>query len=324
MNAAVALTAVEHLAPANINQVRQLVERVSDADGDRPLSEHAWLHLRHGGDHGVVHVLAQDDSGHLIGYAHLDTTDPVEGSSVELCVDPQARGQGIGTALVTHAQDRSPDGRLRLWAHGQKSGAMALATSLGYTRSRTLLQMRRSLFTPLPAPTLPHGVRLRTFQPGVDDAHWLAVNAAAFAEHPEQGSWTQRSLELRMAESWFDPEGFFLAVRDEANNANGVTERIVGFHWTKVHGGHTHHHAADGSDHAHQPIGEVYVVGVAPDSVGQGFGKALVLVGLRHLRSAGLSDAMLYVEADNHAARALYESLGFTWWDTDVMFRVEA
>jgi mycothiol synthase len=269
-------------------------------------------------------MLAQDHSGHLIGYAHLDTTDPVEGSSVELCVDPQARGRGIGTALVTQAQHRSPDGRLRLWAHGQKSGAMALATSLGYTRSRTLLQMRRSLFTPLPAPALPDDVRLRTFKPGIDDADWLAVNAAAFAEHPEQGMWTQRSLDLRMAESWFDPKGFFLAVRDDLDSSGATTERIVGFHWTKVHGGHAHHDSADGSDHAHQPIGEVYVVGVAPDCVGHGLGRALVLVGLRHLRSVGLSAAMLYVEADNDAARALYEGLGFTLWDTDVMFRVES
>ena len=34
----------------------------------------------------------------------------------------------------------------------------------------------------------------------------------------------------------------------------------------------------------------------------------------------GLASAMLYVEADNAAAIRLYTALGFTRWETDVMF----
>jgi mycothiol synthase len=64
----------------------------------------------------------------------------------------------------------------------------------------------------------------------------------------------------------------------------------------------------------------VYVVGVDPAERGTGLGRALTLAGLRHLRALGLPDAMLYVDADNTPAIRLYQALGFTRWETDVMF----
>jgi mycothiol synthase len=89
----------------------------------------------------------------------------------------------------------------------------------------------------------------------------------------------------------------------------------VGFHWTKIHGGDT------ASTHEHDPIGEVYVVGVDPGQQGSGLGRALTLTGLRYLRSRGLASVMLYVDEDNTPAIRLYESLGFSHHSTDVMFR---
>ena len=303
------------LEPDEVRAVSALVEAATEADGVRPLSEHVMLHLRYGGDERVRNVLAWVGD-EVAGYAHLDVTDLVAGSSAELVIAPAYRRKGLGRTLAQAVLAETPDGRLRLWSHGEHPGAASLAASMAFRESRALWQMRRSLYAPLPPAELPDGVAVRTFEPGRDDDAWVRLNRAAFEGHPEQGSWTVDDLHRRIREPWFDPAGFFLAARDA---------RLVGFHWTKVHGGAEHPHQQDDRPHAHEghghdPIGEVYVVGVDPAERGTGLGRALTLIGLRHLRQRGLPEAMLYVDEANTAAIRLYTALGFTHWQTDVMF----
>ena len=295
------------LSGADIADVQALVAAATEVDGTAPLSEHVLLHLRHGGDAEAAHLLARDGD-ELVGFAHLDLTDPVAGGAGELVVHPEHRRAGLGSRIVQALLDRAgrsevAAGRLRLWAHGEHPGAVALATTLGFTQARVLWQMRRSLLAPLAEPHLPEGVRLRPFVVGADEREFLRVNNAAFDWHPEQGGWDLDQVKLREAEPWFDPNGFLLAV--------DADDRLLGFHWTKVHG--------DGG-HSHEPIGEVYVLGVDPSARGMHLGAALTLAGLRHLRDRGLRQVMLYVEADNDAAVRVYRDLGFTRWDTDVSY----
>jgi mycothiol synthase len=109
------------------------------------------------------------------------------------------------------------------------------------------------------------------------------------------------------AESWFDADGFLLAVDAE--------DTLLGFHWTKVHAG------GAAGDTEGVPMGEVYVVGVDPAAQGGGLGRALTVAGLRYLAgSRGVDRVMLYVEADNAPAIAVYRRLGFSTWDTDVQY----
>jgi len=302
------------LDPEDADATLALLEAAADTDGVLPLSEHAWLHLRRGGDTGTRNVLVRAD-GRLVGYAHLDPTDKFEGSSGELVVHPDYRRRGIGRALVEQLTSLSPDGRLRLWAHGTHPAAERLASTLGFQRSRALCQMRRSLLAPLPPAPLPDDVTVRTFEVGRDEASWIEVNNRAFAEHPDQSGWTVEDLLRREKEHWFDPAGLFLAER---------AGRLVGFHWTKVHGGsqaHEHDGPAHSHEHDHDAIGEVYVVGVDPSAQGIGLGPALTRIGLAHLRQRGLSQAMLYVDETNTNAVRVYQRLGFAHWATDVTYR---
>lgn len=272
------------LDPADAIAVRAVLRAAADADGVVPLSEHARFGI---GDPSWTHLRAVLPDGALAGYAQLDADH-----TAELVVDPAHRRRGIGRLLLDAVLDA---GAARIWAHGDHPGAAALASATGLHRVRGLLQLARPLAEPFPTPLVPAGVDVRTFRPGDDDGPWLALNAAAFASHPEQGRWDREDLEQRKAEPWFDPAGFFLATR------NG---RPVGFHWTKVEGG----------------TGEVYVLGVHPSEQGGGLGKALALVGLAYLRDRGLRQVTLYVEEANAAAVRLYSDLGFSRVGIDVQY----
>jgi mycothiol synthase len=62
-------------------------------------------------------------------------------------------------------------------------------------------------------------------------------------------------------------------------------------------------------------------MGVDPDSHKKGIGRQVTLAGLHFMRDQGIFSAMLYVDAANDAALNLYQSLGFTEWGRDVLYR---
>ena len=277
-----------------VEQVRALLERAVTADGAVALNEAGLLHLEHAAE-GVQHVLAESDdgSGLLPGYAQLEAGGPH--STGQLVVDPDRRRRHVGLALLRRLLELAPS-PLQVWAVGDTEAARGLAAHEGLVATRELLVMTRPLDADLPAPQLPEGVRVRAFVPGQDEQAWLAVNARAFATHPEQGTVTAEDLAERMAEAWFDPAGFLLAEQDG---------RLLGSHWTKRHSA---------------SLGEVYVLGVDPDAGGRGLGGALLDLGLQHLRDAGMSEVELYVEGDHDRAVALYRGRGFSTASRDVMY----
>ncbi len=285
--------------------LRRVLASATAADGRAPLNEAALLQLRHHGLAGSTLLVCGDP---MLGFAwvHGDAGSAAS-PEIELVVAPEDRGVGVGAALAEAAAATVP-GRATAWSHGNHPAAAALAARHGFDRVRDLWVMRRPLDVDLPPLWHADGIDVRPFRPGQDEEAFLALNATAFAAHPEQGDLTRADLEERMAEPWFDPAGFFLAVTSDTG-VTGEAGEVVGFHWTKVHD-------------ERPPYGEVYVVGVSPRAQGAGLGSLLTLTGLHHLAARGLPEVILYVEAENAPAVAVYTRLGFAHADedTDVMY----
>jgi mycothiol synthase len=181
-----------------------------------------------------------------------------------------------------------------VWVSEPTAGDDGVARAHGMALGRDLYQLRVPL--PLADPAWRDELETRPFRPGLDDAAWLEVNNRAFAWHPEQGGWTAETLQERLAEPWFDAEGFLLHDRDA---------RLAGFCWTKVHA-------------APERLGEIFVIAVDPDFAGLGLGRALTVAGLRWLHDERAVDTgMLYVDASNTPAVTLYDRLGFNRHHTD-------
>lgn len=277
-------------------QVRDVIAAATAHDGVAPVGDQVLREL----PHDRTRHLVAEAGGTVLGYLNLVAASEDSTAMAEVVVHPEARRRRIGAALIRTGLTEGGDGA-RVWAHGDLEAARATASALGLVAVRKLLQMRRSL-SELP-PVTADDVRVTTY-PGQDvDEELLRVNNAAFAWHPEQGGWTEAELAERRAEPWFDPAGLFLAYDREASPG----QRLLGFHWTKVHG---------------PDLGEVYVVAVDPAAQGRGLGAMLTLVGLHGLaeRLGPEATVMLYVEADNSAAVRTYRKLGFEVFNMDVAY----
>ncbi len=264
----------------------ELADRATQFDAVAPFNEASRMAMTAGDDARVEVQITFGDQVVAAAFA-------AEDAPVELTVDPRFRRGGLGRRLL---DDLLRGGETRFWAHGDLPPAQALAKRAGLRPARTLLVLRREDGAP-EAPQAIDGATIRAFvENDIDDL--LAVNARAFATHPEQGAMDRADFDRRRASDWFDPAGLFVAERGG---------RVVGFHWTKVE--------------PSTNIGEVYVVGVDPDEAGRGLGTALTAHGLRHLvLDRGVTAIDLYVEADNAPALAVYARLGFAEHARDTLY----
>lgn len=273
--------------------LQEIVLAAQAADDISPLNEQGHRSLNTQTDAEWLIAVAED--GEIQGFAQVRNTQLGTASNghpeAQLVVHPRARNLGVGEGLVRVLKDRFPHGAV--WTFGVLPAAATLAAKFDMPLARELLIMERDLTLHPAIPEQPDASLQLVGYRDQDAEELVAINALAFAHHPEQGAMSIEDVRLKTSEPGFDPEGLILA-RDASDG------RLLGFHWTKMHGARED-----------RPGGEVYVIGVHPDASGRGIGRVLLAQGLTHLQNQGAPRVHLYVEAASQRAVTMYKSASF-------------
>jgi len=210
-------------------------------------------------------------------------------------------GDGPVAAVLAAAGAAGAD---RVWLRGADAADVVGTTGSEWSVHRTLLVLARPATAPVPEfPPPPAGLR-RVASADVDPEAVAALLDRAYAgprrdrlveAGPEGGPWTADRFTAAAAATLADPADLILVA-----DADGG---LAGAHWTARRG--------DG-------VGEVFNLAVDPDRAGRGLGRWLLDAGLAHLAALGRREVVLWVDAANAPALALYAAAGFTERGRDV------
>jgi mycothiol synthase len=257
-----------------------LAARCLAADGGLPLAADPAFLRRRWQAPGTTTIQGRDHDGRLVAAGAARPTPATGGVTFCGLVDPDVRGRGIGSHLLT-------------WGLGQEQPVTVETESLTgpaeeLFAARGLRQifaedvMRIDLADGVPDAPWPAGTQLAAWS----EAHaprFHDVYTAAFRDRPGFPGWTADEWIADLTEDDdFRPQWSVLATLPDLGDAGFVTAAVD---W-------------------------IVQVGVAPAARGRGLGGALVAEALRRMRADGATHAWLDVNVDNPAVR-LYRKLGF-------------
>lgn len=259
-------------------------------------------------------LLVVEINQQIVGYNHVFWRwTEVTGTRVYLHLGyllPEWRGKGIGSAMLSWAQQRIHE----LAAQEQPQGPTTFATNVSstereadaliqhakYMAVRRLSDMMLEPLVELPTLTLPAGVMLRPIKPEHYRAiyHvWKSAFANMLTTTMESEEDYQEFVEDNMAGPSFDPSLCHVAWSDDA---------VVGFVLARIHKG----------------VGMISEVAVHPRWQRRGIARSLMIFALNALCGHRMKQVRLFTNADKEqGARKLYESFGFCEVKQHIFYR---
>jgi mycothiol synthase len=263
------------------------------------------LELAPGLDVALDMVVAEVD-GRLVADAEVDRV--VRAGVVVYQVSgqilPDFRRRGLGRALLRHnirragerAASEPPDQETALasFVHETELGHHAILAAEGFEAVRWFFLMRRDLTQPIPDAELPDGIELRPLRPE-DHRRVFDAEVEAFLDHWGAREKTDQDFALTYGREEFDPALWVVAWDGE--QVAGVVQNFI---W-----------AAENAEMGVRR-GWLEHISVRAPWRRRGLARAMTAESLRRLRDAGMTQAMLGVDADNPTgALGLYQRLGF-------------
>lgn len=286
---------------ADVKAVTDLIYTVCEADGDVTVAvspeelEHAWR--EEGFTLETDAFIVETGDGQLVGYEEIFNEKAWAQFTADGYVHPQFKGRGIGSTLLTCAEERAremmggsaPDLRVFIHTHtdGRDEAGQELLKNLGYHIVRHFWRMEIKFESAPPAIELPAGIELRPFE---KDKHahtlWQADNEA-FSEHWGSHAVTFDEWAFRKFERpEFDPTLWLVAWDGE---------QVAGFSQNRYRMG----------------IGWVGSLGVRKAWRSRGLGLALLQTSFADFYRRGMATVGLGVDAANTTgATRLYERAG--------------
>ena len=208
-----------------------------------------------------------------------------------IIIVPEARRQGIGSALVQTALAHHP--QLELAPPIGSDVAEAFLRSVGFAPHHLLRQLDRRDGSAVDEPAAPEGFALRTYEEADFSAYHALLNRA-FSDHPTPLSVSVERMRAVHARPDFDPTLILLLAPSDRR------EDFVGFVFVRLHP------MTDG-----EVKGGIGMIGVDRHVRQRGFGRMLFRWGIWRLQQAGCRLIELEVVDINDRALPLYESEGF-------------
>jgi ribosomal protein S18 acetylase RimI-like enzyme len=229
-------------------------------------------------------------SGELIAWAVWSPS----ARGVELATHPAHAAAGVSEALAwgeAHAQAPPAVGGTRppwwVTARADDAGLVGALAANGFRPARwTGCRYERALAAPVPAPTLPEGFTLRPLNGAAEVPAYVDAHRAAFGSEYMTTAWRGQILRT----PGYRPDLDLVVVAPDG--------RVAAFAILWL-----------GPATEDRREGQFEPVGTRPEFRRRGLARALLLDGMRRLRAAGATHALVETEDTRVAANHLYRSV---------------